>query len=281
MAITAALGFDPIWSNFNIFGVSAGGASLYSYDSLNPTVLKPIYSDPGAFFPYPDPILFDQNGNAPGPFYFIIDSLNPKSLYDLFLYDAQGNLIWNVNNYYPSGGSGGSAQTNVNLQNLILNSVFWRNIGGINPTPTPIPITSTITAIAPGGHDGLSANIDSTATPTQHFGPDIYLIKNNTSASETVTFTQFTLGSTPFGTTDVTPIEYLTHTTNGTTSGEAYKYYQIPINAKVQNLSGQPVTNKNMGARCFWNTNFNITVSTVFWRWGRCYTTYYYSDPNN
>lgn len=243
MTITSALGFDPIWSSFNLTGVSAGGAKLYSYDSLNPTTLKPIYSDAGLNFPYPNPILFNENGNAPGQFYFSMDSTNPSSLYDLYLYDTNDNLIWNVNNYFPSGGSGGSVTTAINLNNLIINNVFWRNIGSMEQVPAAIPITTMVTSIAPGAHDGLSTNV--TPTPitltANSFGPDIYLIRSNNSATESVKFTPFTLGSNALS-PDNTPLQYINHKVTGTGTSETYRYYQIPVNGKVQSLSNQTVT---------------------------------------
>lgn len=243
MTISSALGFDPIWSTFNLTGVSAGGAKLYSYDSLNPTVKKPIYSDPALEYPYENPISFDLNGNAPGPFYFRLDSLSPSSLYDLFLYDTNNNLIWEVNNYFPSGGSGGGSTTAINLDNLLLNGVFWRNVGGMEPSPTPITITSNTTTIAPGAHDGFSFNINPIATSgtANYFGPDIYLLKNGSGAVESVTFKPFILGSTDLS-PDVTPFQYVNHKITGSGSSETYRYYQIPISNKVQNLSNQTVT---------------------------------------
>jgi hypothetical protein len=237
MTTTLALGFDPIWSNFNIFGVSAGGAQLFSTDSLNPSVQKFIFSDPAGIFPYTDPILFDANGNAPGPFYFLLDSLNPTSLYNLLLKDAQGNTIWEVLNYYPSLGSGGSVTTAINLDNLIVNNVMWRNVGvPTTGSATPISITNPITAMAPGVHDGLSAE----AGIAQPYGPDIYLIKTNATALETVTFVPFVLGSAAL-TPDVTPLEYVNSKVTGAGT-ETYRYFLYPINAKAQSLSGQPVT---------------------------------------
>jgi len=242
MTITSSLGFDPIWSNFNIFGVSAGGAALYSFDSLNPTVPKPIYSDAGLNFPYPNPILFDANGNGPGPFYFSLDSTNPTSLYDLFLYDAQGNLIWNVNDYFPSSGSGGgSITTNINLENLVVNSVMWRHADGtLSVSPSPIAVSTNVTMIAPGANTGLSANINS----SQPFGPDIYFIRNGTGATDTIIFTPFTLGPVAAFTAagDVPPVEYVNFATTGAGTGETYKYFQFPITAKVQNLTNQIMT---------------------------------------
>jgi len=246
MTISVSLGFDPIWSNFNIFGVSAGGAQLFSYDSLNPTVFKPIFSDPGMNFPYSQPILWDQNGNAPGPFYFTLDSLNPSSLYDLFLYDAQGNLIWNVNSYYPSGGSGGSVVTAIDLSNLIVNGTMWRNIGsGTGSPPTDVPITTKITMIAPGTHDALSANVAPTpiSTTENSFGPDIQFIKTNTTATDIIAFPVFIPGDTPF-TGDVTPVDYVDFRTTSPGTSETYKYFQFPVNAKAQTLSNQQVTIK-------------------------------------
>ena len=267
MAFTLSLGFNPIWSNFNIFGVSAGGAKLYSYDSLNPSVKKFIFSDPAALFPYSNPVLFDQNGNAPGPFYFLFDSLNPSSLYDLFLYDADGNLIWDVNSYFPSGGSGGSVITLAkNLNNLVTNSILWRNIGGIEDTVTEITISDTKIEIAPSAHDGLSFNILPTpaALTANYFGPDIQFLRSNNTAIEKVSFPKFPLGSTQFSSgNNVTPVQYLRHQVTTAGSTEAYRYYQFPITSKVQNLTNQIVTVSIWGLA---TAPQNITLS-----WGQFY----------
>jgi hypothetical protein len=102
-----------------------------------------------------------------------------------------------------------------------------------------------MTYIAPGAHDALSFNVSpmGTSSTSNAFGPDIWFIRNINTANDSVTFTPFILGSTPF-TDDVTPIEYVNFQTTNSVTGETFKYFQIPVNAKIQNLTNQTVTFK-------------------------------------
>lgn len=228
MTITYNLAPNPKWYIADNVGRPLGGGSMYTYRSLNKTDEKFIFQDPAGQFPWPNPVLFDENGSQ-GPFYWEIDSDNPDESYYIEVYDSDGVLQWTQDNFLPPQGGGGSVITTaLDIENLVANNVMWRNIG---TSQTPLP---TFLTIAPGAHAGF-------ATTSSNAGGDINFIKNNTNAIDQITFPVFPLGTTPF-TGDVTPVDYCTYTCNNAPLGETSKLFQYPITSNVRNLSNQDVT---------------------------------------
>jgi len=258
------IGFNPIWYIANNLGLPAAGAYLQATSSLNPTSTKYVYRDSagpsgaGAWPMVPVPnqpadvlgIQFNANGQQ-GPFYFSYDPDNTDDLYDLAVYDSSGNLIWTVINYNPVADSGGSVITEVqNAQNFVINPIFYRNIGSV------ASIASTAFKIAPGAHGGLAA------TPA-NANPDIWFIKTNTSATDSLSFPNFTFGVPEFG-TDITPPFYLNYQCTSAGSSETTKVIRIPIMQNVTTFSGTQVT-----VTC-WVNNLNIssaiTLTPSWWQ---------------
>lgn len=259
--INYRLGSNPIWYIANNLGLPAAGAFLEAVDNLNLQVLKPVYRDAGGpdgagpwpVVPVPNKtntygIQFNANGQQ-GPFYFQFDTANSDSLYSLFVYDSSGNLIWTALDYDPSGGGGGSVITEVqNAQNFIVNPLFWRNIGSITP------IASTAFRIAPGAHSAL-------AQTSSNANPDIWFIKGNTSATDSLTFPNFTFGLQEFYPPDQTPPFYLRYTCTAAGTSEGSKSIQIPIMQNVTNFANTVVTTK------FWANNFGDADRTITLYW--------------
>lgn len=257
MAITYSLGFNPIWYIADNVGRPLGGGYLVATSSLTGKP-KVVYEDatgdhPWSTSPIPNSgsglrgILFNENGQQ-GPFYFSFDSSNSSDLYNLFVYDSAGNLVWTELDYLPEGSGGGGTITEFqNTSNLITNNIFWRHI------PDQAPLASAALRIAPGNHSAFAQ------TPA-NFGPDILFIKGNTSATDSLTFPAFM----PYGfnnlSPDVQPPEYLLYNCTGAGSSEGSKYIQFPIDQNVANLSGVPVTFK------IWANGFSgTTVITPTW----------------
>lgn len=231
MAITVSLGFEPLWYLPNLTGLPNSGGYILSFDSLNPTVPKDIYLDPAGEAPAPMPLTFGMNGLINQALYFKFDDANPSSLYYLKFYDKDNNPIGEVNNYLPGSGSGGGSPiTNIIVDNIISNNVFWRNIGTvINP--------GLFTTLAPSSHAGIVKNLTAIEGPV---GPDICFIKQLIGGSDTISFPAFTLGSNPLA-SDTTPEFYFNYEC-GSVVSQSYKILQIPLTSKVINLSGQQVT---------------------------------------
>lgn len=228
MSISYLLAPIPKWYIADLTGRPLGGGSMFTFRSLNKTQLKFIFQDPAGVFPWPDPVLFDENGSQ-GPFYWEVDTDHPEETYYIEVYDADGVLQWTIDNFAPPGGGGGSIITTaLDLENLIANNVFWRNTG-----VAPIA-TVTKFKLCPGAHAALAD------TPS-NAGPDILFLKNNTNATDTIAFPRFPLGSTPL-TGDVTPVDYLEYACTNTPSGETFKLVQFPITQGVQNLSNQEMS---------------------------------------
>lgn len=224
MTITYSLAPNPKWYIADLVGLPLAGGTLFSYRSLNKNQYKPIFMDPAGLFPWTQPILFDENGSQ-GPFYFQFDTAFPDETYYLEVYDSSGVLQWTIDNFSPPGaGGGGTITTALDLENLIANNVFYRNIG---TSVTPLPLSLTV---APGNHEAFAANAQ----------PDTFFIKNNTNAVDQISFPSFVLGATPL-TGDVTPVQYLRYECTNSPTGETLKQFQFPITTNVQNLTNQNV----------------------------------------
>lgn len=242
MTVSYSLAPVPKWYIADLVGLPLAGGYLATFSSLDHTALNPVYEDSAGAFIWPYVtiphvgslgILFDENG-AQGPFYFRFDTATPNLLYYLEVYDSAGVLQWTIDDFSPVSGSGGSIVTTaLDIDNLVTNNVMWRN-SGTSVSPLPVSLK-----IAPGAHAALANNIlNSSGT---YSGPDIYFIKNNTNATDAITFPTFALGSTQL-TGDVTPVDYLKYVCTNAPAGETVKCVQFPITHSVQNLTNQDVT---------------------------------------
>lgn len=237
MTVTYILGDNPKWYIADKVGRPLAGGYLATFSNLDKTLLKPVYQDIAGTLIWPyvgipnigkPGILFAENGSQ-GPFYFKFDSAFPNDTYYLEVYDSDGVLQWTISDYSPGSGTGGSVVTTaLDLENLIVNNVFYRNLG-----ETPVPLT-TYMMLAPGANAGLAD------TPV-HAGPDINFIKTNTSATDVISFPKFPIGIPPF-TTDIAPVDCLKYTCTGAGTGELEKSVQIPITSGVRNLANTAVT---------------------------------------
>ena len=240
MAITASLAPIPKWPIINNEGTLAGGAKLYTYRSLNKIQHKIVYEDAGMTIPYTNPIIFDANG-VQGPFYWVVDSADLSDTYYLEAYDSDDNLLWTLDDYAPpgAGGGGGNVTTYIPLTNYIANNQF---IDHIDDTVNPIGVTNLV--IAPSNHKGFTPALVNPIVGTNGVvGPDIRFVKNNTNATDQITFPLFALASAPL-TGDVTPVDYLRYQCTNSPAGETYKSFQFPITQKIKNLSNQAMTFK-------------------------------------
>jgi hypothetical protein len=256
MAITYSLAPNPKWYIADLVGRPLGGGYLATFSSLDHTLLNPVFQDAGGLFPWPYVtipnvgslgILFDENG-AQGPFYFKFDSAIPDQLYYLEVYDSDGVLQWTIDDFTAGTGGGGTVITALDIENLVANNVMWRNMIGITPVSTSVKVK-----IAPGANAAL-------ADTASNAGPDIYFLKNNASATDTISFPKFILGDTPF-TGDVTPVDYLHYVCSVAGAAETSKLVQFPITQAVQNLS-----NQNMTVTIWARATAGNTTLTLGWR---------------
>lgn len=235
MTITYVQAFPPKWILINNEGTVAGGAKLYTYDSLTRQP-RATYQDPAGSEAFTNPIVFDLNGTK-GPIYWQIDTADPDGYY-IEAYDSDGNLLWDADNF-PSTGSGGGSNVTVYIpvQNYITNNQF---INHIDSTASPTNTTNLV--IAPSNHKGFTPALINPIVPTYGVvGPDIRFIKKNTTATDQITFPLFALASAPL-TSDMTPVDYVRYQCTGAGSNESYKCFQFPITQKVKNLSNQAMT---------------------------------------
>lgn len=237
MATSYNLAPIPKWVIMNNQGTAAGGAKLYTWSSLNYAQPKAVYQDAAGNIPYTNPIIFDLNGTA-GPFYWQFNDAIPEDLYYLECYDSDDNLLWTLDNYAPpgTGGGGGNVTLYQSLTNYIGNSVFIDHVDD-----TASPINSTNLVLAPGNHKGFTPALINPVVGTYGVvGPDTRFVKNNTSATDQITFV--TLAQADNFTNDVAPVDYIRYQCTVVGAAETYKAFQFPICQKVKNLNNQSMT---------------------------------------
>jgi len=222
-------------------GSPMSGGTVTCFADNSRTTLKNWYYQTGTpgnytYVPLPNPLtlsaagtICDINGVDTIPFFYpFAEALSPTGQYIVERYfitivnHAQTNQITRANFPYNIDESI-NGNTNPELDNLIINNGFWRNVGTMlfNNTP-PNNITSAI--VCPSQHDGFRY-------------PDIQFIKNNTTATDTITFTKFPLSNSQALTGDVTPEFYINHDCSNAGSSETQKCYQFPVQLHVNVLA--------------------------------------------
>lgn len=237
MTIAVSLFFDPMWYIADLSGQPNGGGTIDFFSSRNPTQRKPVYQDSGLTAPWTNPILIPLNGQLNQPVYGTSDSSLTADNYYIVVKDKNGNLVWTMDGYFPSGGGGGSGPTPVfqNFKNYIANNGFWH--GESNAGPLPLTYT-----IAPSNHAGFA--LSPTGYAAQNYQSDIYLSKDTTAATDSITIVPFTpLGAVPFNSyPDVTPTYYLNYTQTNSPLGESVKDIIFPLSRSVKTFEQQTVT---------------------------------------
>lgn len=239
LLIAAPMLQDYLVDNSSGLPLANGVISLYQDNSR--TTFKNWYYQTGTpgnytYITLPNPMtlssvgtITDGNGNDVIPFYYPyseIDNFTAQPYY-ITVVNSNGQQQFTRQNF-PFNPDTSPLSTEVDtLDNLIVNSVFWRNIGSVILTNL---LTNRDTSL-------LSATI----CPSQHDGyimPDMQFIKNANGAVDVISFENFVQNFPdqvlPNG---VTPEFYLNFNCSGTGS-ETVKYIQIPIQLHVNSLSG-------------------------------------------
>lgn len=259
----------------NATGLPMANGTITMYQDNSRTTLKNWYYQTGTpgnytYITLPNPLTLsgvgtiqDGNGNDVIPFYYPYDESNPvvtPQAYYVVVTNSNGQSQFTRQNFPFITSSGftptGSSITN---KNLIVNNVFWRNIGSLNATTltnsTSINGSNIFyETLAPSQHDGYTMS-------------DIQFYKNANGAADTITFYEFVPPSS--GTTfpdqvfypgDVTPEFYFNLNCTGAGS-ETTKYLQIPISLHVKSLSGYPNSTVRLHAMAVpGSSNGQITV---------------------
>lgn len=251
---------NPHWVIIDNFSKLPDGAAIYTYRSLDPSTFKPAFQDAAGTIPYGQPIVGFGNGTMP-PIFWEFDPNNPTDTYYIRVYDSADpttqQFLWDFNGLSGGGGGGGGGTiiTAYNIENLVVNNIFFRNIGNQAGSPS-LP---TLITLAPSNNAGFVGNAgNASGSPA----PDIIFAKNNTTSTDQLNFTSFTpLGIHALPGGQITPEIYVNYQCTGAGAGETYKYVQFPIYQGLEALSSQPVT-VVIYARC----NSGDTTLNLSWR---------------
>lgn len=241
MAInTALLIAAPMLQDFLIDkdGLPMANGTITCYQDNSRTTLKNWYYQTGTpgnytYIALPNPLtlsaagtICDINGVDTIPFYYPYDE-NDENIsqpyYITIVNEAETNQITRANFPFNRLASN-SLLGDLNVNNYIVNNVFWRNIGAVTLTSTPSGPQEIV--VAPSQHDGFQF-------------PDIQFFKNNNTATDVITFTKFLASDTPTLTGDITPEYYLNHKCTVAGTSELYKYYLFPISLHLLTLSAE------------------------------------------
>ena len=248
LLVSAAILQDYFVDKDNGLPLAAGVITLYQDNSR--TTLKNWYYQSGTpgnytYITLPNPLTLSgvgtiQDGNANDviPFFYPYDETSTIPLpqpYYITVDDADGERQFTRENF-PFVPNNPTPSTSVSSnQNLITNSVFWRNDISINASIPSSTIeingdTLYYDVIAPSQHDGFIMQ-------------DIGFYKNEIDATDQISFYQFVPpASNPtfpnqILQNDVTPEYYLNIECTGAGT-ETLKYVQVPLQLHVKALSG-------------------------------------------
>jgi hypothetical protein len=231
---------NPHWVIIDNFSKLPNGAAIYTYRTLNPTEFKPAFEDAGGTIPYGQPIVGFGNGTMP-PIFWEFDDTAPEETYYIQVWSAPqdqgGVFLWDFDGLSGNGGGGGGTIiTNNDVENLIVNGQFFRNIGDQIGAPS-IPTLITLAPSNNAGIGGVANNVND-GPPL----PDIIFAKNNQTDSDNINFVTVS----PIGSANLapnpTPQIYVKYNCTVGGTGQTYKYFQFPIVKGLQNLSGSTVS---------------------------------------
>lgn len=231
----------------DITGLPLANGTITLYQDNSRTTLKNWYYQTGTpgnytYITLPNPLqlssvgtIADINGNDTIPFYYPyseVDNTTPQPYY-IVVVNSNGQQQFTRQNFPFVPPTSSTGNTNNTFTNYIINNVFWRNLGSITGTQ----FASTASTITINGNTYYYV----TLAPSQHDGmimPDILYFKDQTNATETLTFNKFVSSfQDNILTNDVTPEFYLNLNCTGAGT-ETIKYIQFPIQLHVDNLSG-------------------------------------------
>lgn len=249
---------NPRWVIIDNFSKLPNGAAIYTYRTLNPTEFKPAFQDAGGTIPYGQPITGFGNGTMP-PIFWEFDDTAPTETYYIQVWsapqDAGGVFLWDFDGLSGGGGSGGGTiTTNNDVENLVVNGQFFRNVGDQVGAPS-IATEITLAPSNNAGFVGVANNVNDGPV-----APDIIFAKNNQTDSDNINFVTVS----PIGSANIapnpTPQIYVKYNCTVGGTGQTYKYIQFPIVKGLQNLSGSTVS-VQMYARLVSGSTTDVSLS--------------------
>lgn len=234
-------------------GIPMANGTITCYQDTSRTTLKNWYYQSGTpgnytYITLPNPLtlsaagtICDVNGVDTIPFFYPFSELDDTVLqpyYITIVNQTQTNQITRSNFPFIIPEQPIIAE-NFEFKNLIVNGGFWRNLQPNYANQSPVSIALNTLAV--------SSSVNAIVCPSQHDGfrqSDIRFIKNNTSGTDSLTFTPFTPSNSLIisNPQTLTPEYYISHNCSAAGSGETQKCYQFPIALHINNLANFPYT---------------------------------------
>ena len=163
-------------------GTPLSDGTITFYQDNARTFLKNVYYQTGVpgnyvYLPAPNPMTLsavgtpqDDNGNDILLFYYPFDEndSNIQQLYFVTAFNSNAAPQWTRSGFPFESLNSPTPTRNPTLNNVLVNNVFWRNVGSVN-------ISGINTVLAPGAHEGLT-------------NPDIRYIKDVNDGTDVITF---------------------------------------------------------------------------------------------
>lgn len=258
-------------------GIPMSGGIITCYHDKARTTLKNWYYQTGTpvqynYVPLPNPLtlsaagtICDINGVDTIPFFYPFletnGAINNPSVdtYYIYIESHDASTIITRENFPFTPSSNAINNSGIQFNNLIVNSYFWRNIAPNNLNITPfksVTLTGTLinsgnTTVAPTPPSAVVTpptlawtDYGILVAPSQHDGfsmPDIKFYRNTMASTDTVTFVPFPLNDEQLIADTIFPEYYLSHVSTAS-SGESFKYYQIPIDLHLNKLQSAQYT---------------------------------------
>jgi len=220
MSSTFILTPVPQWLFTDASGNPLINGQMFTYNSVDKSQFKSVFSDIGGTLPYPNPIIFDSGGMA-GPFYWEDDVP-----YFVQVYDQNGNLRFSIDNYTPPTAGGGTNVTNIiDINNLLINGQLFQSQNVSSVT------AGTVYRIAPGASQGFPA-IAANGSVIQ---PYISYSANGSGATKSINSINFALGD---DTVESSPLAFTRFQCTGSGTGENFSDFVFPITPGAKSLEG-------------------------------------------
>ena len=240
MPSTFNLGAPILWTDWDMGELAALG-NIYTYKSDDHATFKPAYMDPAGNNPWSQPIPLNQYGRTNFPIYWESNDAGDK--YYIEVRNADGVLIYSVDDYAGALTSGGSVSTEEVDANFVRNAQFsiWDHV----------PLTTNTGGVI---RNVIMTNVN--VNTEELICDDWSLIKNAATCTDSISQIQFDPGQTDV---PASPTYFLRYNCSVAGTGETNKEV-VQKYKSSQFLNGETISFST------WMKADQARTVTVSWR---------------